>query len=1141
MNSLYQIIREVVIQSATTNGRKKLLCRVVSLFVFALFIGVIQLNAQRTYTWTGATSGNWNNTLNWTQSQPGGTFPGNIESNDIVIIPNNGSNAPVVNVTPNNAIASLTFTGVSSNPQFTINDGNTLTVTGAVTLNSTTANRIYTITGSGTLSCGSFTLGTAQIVPGNRLTTLIHTLTNITVQNNFTIATYRSGASNLISCTYTHTSGTTIVNGTFVTSLIPSGGTPTATYAMGNGNPELHLHGSPAMTLSTSIINSMDFVGTGAFVYYASTSNVSLPVNVTGPPATTGATTYTNLRIGGRNGSVKTAGGNMTVSGVLTVESETTLALGTFTLGSPITLELNTQGGGIGSSITGSGLITLGGDITVTYKGPGDIITGASIANPISLGATRTIQVDDDGNLTNADLTINGVISSGGSSYGITKTVAGKLVLTAANSFHGPILISAGILSGNTMANIGTTSAFGTGTLSSTISIAATGTLEYTGTGHSTTRPIALTGSGGTIAASGSGLFTMSGSVSGNTFGIVFTGTGTGQYAGTIGTTTGTVTKSGTGTWKLSGANTYSGSTTISGGTLLIGANVAVSTPGPLGNSSALVFLGDAATTTNNWSPTLLLDGAFSFARAITIANQATSGVYTIGGNTDNNASFSGAISFNRSFSITQVATTSTNALTVSGSIASASGTKTVTFNNVGAVIKSINAIGDGSGITAVVKNNTGTLTMSVANTYSLSTTLNAGTLNINNAAALGNASAVFTINGGTIQNTTGGSITTNNYPINWGGSFTFSGSQPLNLGTGNVNGNGSIQITTLSAGVALTFGGVINSNATDLSLIKNGPGNLNFVNQSVLLSNLTINLGSFQASTGNMSIEDVFTNNATYSHNNGTVSMTTNFSSIVTTTPLEFNHLTISATHSSPNQYSHGFSVAGTLTINGGVSFAPAAGTITMSGATGSIHNASGTLTFYNLLVSGLSVSSTGNLAVANTMSVTGEFNPDATSVISGAGTLTGTGTVNVTRVAATPSFGAQYTIANKSLADLTVDYNGVGAQTVSTADYGTLVISTNGTRTVTFENGGTVRVSNVFTPTATNTTYVVLGNIFEYNGSGSQTIAAFTYHDLILSNAASKTVLAGTYVYCQTLTINGSIFLILPDTSQLIVLANL
>lgn len=297
--------------------------------------------------------------------------------------------------------------------------------------------------------------------------------------------------------------------------------------------------------------------------------------------------------------------------------------------------------------------------------------------------------------------------------------------------------------------------------------------------------------------------------MSGSTFGVVFAGTGTGLYSGAIGTTTGTVTKNGTGTWELSGTSSYTGATTISGGTLMAGAAVAVSTNGPFGSANTAIVMGDAATTSNNWSPTLLINGAFTMARTITIANQATSGTYTIGGNTDNNATFSGAITFNQPFTVTQVATTSTNALSITGGMTGAQVTsKVITFNNAGAVTHSGVAIAAGTGTTSLVKNNTGTLTLSIANGFVGGVTLNNGTLNINNASALGTSAGAFIINGGTIQNTTAGLITTVNHPITWNADFTFSGSQPLNLGTGTVTMNADIQITTVSSGVTLTFGG---------------------------------------------------------------------------------------------------------------------------------------------------------------------------------------------------------------------------------------------------------------------------------------------------------------------------------------------
>src|SRR5690606_35833939 len=124
---------------------------------------------------------------------------------------------------------------------------------------------------------------------------------------------------------------------------------------------------------------------------------------------------------------------------------------------------------------------------------------------------------------------MSGVISGDG--LQVIKTGTGTLTISGTNSYTGATSIAGGVLSINSIGNAGTDTAIGNS--SAAINLGA-GTLQYTGSGHASSRAITLTASGGTIDASGSGALTLSGGITGNTFNVNLTGSGTGTQSGVI-------------------------------------------------------------------------------------------------------------------------------------------------------------------------------------------------------------------------------------------------------------------------------------------------------------------------------------------------------------------------------------------------------------------------------------------------------------------------------------------------------------------------------------------------------------------------------------------------------------------------------
>ncbi len=177
-----------------------------------------------------------------------------------------------------------------------------------------------------------------------------------------------------------------------------------------------------------------------------------------------------------------------------------------------------------------------------------------------------------------------------------------------------------------------------------------------------------------------------------------------------------------------------------------------------------------------------------------------------------------------------------------------------VTFNN-NSLSYTLTGAGGIAGYTSLIMNGSGAVTIATSNSYTGGTTINAGRLNIANSSALGGPTTAstygtFTINGGTIDNTSGGPLTLPNYPIAWNAGFVFPGSNPLNLGAGAVTLGNSAATVNLS-GSTLTLGGPIGDNGLGYGFTQNGAGVLALGGSSTYSGQTTVNGGTLSLGNG--------------------------------------------------------------------------------------------------------------------------------------------------------------------------------------------------------------------------------------------------------------------------------------------------
>ncbi len=190
--------------------------------------------------------------------------------------------------------------------------------------------------------------------------------------------------------------------------------------------------------------------------------------------------------------------------------------------------------------------------------------------------------------------------------------------------------------------------------------------------------------------------------------------------------------------------------------------------------------------------------------------------------------------------------------------------------NGSGATVISNNITGDNQGPTTNFNPTplnfqaagTGTVTLNGTNTFTGYSEMDAGKLNLNSSTALGgNTTAVgtFIITGGTLDNTSGGTITlVNNNTQSWYDDYSFAGTNDLNMGNGSVTLNNDIGIDTIAGN--LTENGVIGGNPSInggvFGLSKLGGGTLILGAANTYSGNTTMMQGTLEL-TSNLALQD--------------------------------------------------------------------------------------------------------------------------------------------------------------------------------------------------------------------------------------------------------------------------------------------
>ncbi len=723
--------------------RSLFLCAVAARIAIPAFVlnGVPALASAQDATWGGGTSSDWTDSSNWN----GGVVPGPTgtatfgpgtptsittgSTTGIVVIGNLNFNAPDYVIS--GVIASMIVTGNGINagsgnsPTFDFINTNALNFRNMSTAGTAQITAGVPVDTEGGFEAGfiifsdNSTAGSSTITTEDSSNTEFHDTSNA---GNATLIAAPRGS--IFFFDASNAAQATIINGGSELAFAPlfaGGGSASA--------------GDATITTTAGAYTHFDSDSSGGDAEFITEAGglvdiSQLSVNGTTAGSIAGAGTYD---LGSKQFVVGSNNLSTTVSGLI---------------------EDGGAGGGVGASLVkvGTGTLTLSGD--TTYTGGTTISAGTLQLGDGGVTGSIIGDVTDNGTFAfnfNNSQTFSGLISGTG---GVAQVGSGVTTLTAINTYGGPTTVAAGTLMAGTANTLPGLTA---------VTVESAGTLDLAGFNQSI----------GSLAGAGSvtlGSATL-------TTGADNTNT---EFSGVI-SGAGPLDKVGTGTFILSGANTYTGDTTISAGTLQLGnGGTSGSVAGDVADNGNLAFdRSDIATfagvvsgggsVLQSGTGTTVITGANSYTGGTTISAGTLQlvdggGTGSIVGDVTNN----GALSFIRSDSVTFAGTISgTGAVkqigsgvtiltadnTYTGPTTIASGTLQLGDGGTsGAVIgdiidngnlafdrsDTVTIPGDISGTGSLSQIGAGTTILTGANTYIGGTTISAGALELGDGGTSG-------------------------------------------------------------------------------------------------------------------------------------------------------------------------------------------------------------------------------------------------------------------------------------------------------------------------------------------------------------------------------------------------------------------